>query len=189
MKKKPVHYVDNKLLYAEMTKYIAACRDATVNAAERPRIPDYIGTCIYKTAYRLATKPNFSSYSYKDDMISDGIITCCRYIHNFDPEKSTNPFSYFTQIIYFAFLQRIEKEKKHAYIKQKSIEMGSVMGLLANQPFEGVAQNGNGPQIDTSKIADFELKNNIKPGKPSRAPRKSKTGALDKFIEEIAYEC
>jgi hypothetical protein len=68
----------------------------------------------------LATKPNFSGYSYKEDMIMDGIENCLLYINNFDHMKSSNPFAYFTQVIWYAFLRRIQKEKKQMYIRFKS---------------------------------------------------------------------
>ena len=187
MKKKPAHYVDNKLLYSEMTKFINDCREAKTDEDQRPKIPEYIGVCIYKIATRLATKPNFASYTYKDEMISDGIETCCRYLHNFDPDKSTNPFAYFTQIIYYAFLQRIQKEKKHAYIKQKSIENSSVMNLLVDQPFTEGHFNASYVTIDDGKIADFENKNNISPGKTKKTA-KIKIVGIDKFIEENTDE-
>jgi DNA-directed RNA polymerase specialized sigma24 family protein len=72
-------------------------------------------------------KPNFINYSYREEMISDGIENCLQYIDNFDPTKSNNPFAYFTQIIYYAFLRRIAKEKKQSYIKGK---------LIQDMPFE-----------------------------------------------------
>ena len=59
---------------------------------------------------------------YKDDMICDGIENCIQYIDNFDPEKSKNPFAYFTQIVYYAFLRRIAKEKRQMDIKEKILE-------------------------------------------------------------------
>lgn len=126
MKKPRVNYVDNKRLYGEMIHFINGCRAAEQEGDQRPKVPEYIGECIFKIATKLATKPNFASYTYKDEMISDGIEVCIRYIHNFDPEKSTNPFAYFTQIIYYAFLQRIQKEKKQAYIKAKSFELSLI---------------------------------------------------------------
>ena len=55
-------------------------------------------------------------------MISDGIENCVQYIHNFNPEKSQNPFAYFTQIIHYAFLRRIQREKRQLEIKNKIIE-------------------------------------------------------------------
>lgn len=114
------NYVNNKDLLDALIAYQKTCREAEDAGDGRPRVPDYIGTCIYQIATRLATKPNFSGYSYKEDMISDGIENCLLYINNFNPEKSQNPFAYFTQIIWYAFLRRIQKEKKQMYIRFKS---------------------------------------------------------------------
>lgn len=114
------NYVNNKDLLEALIVYQKLCKEAEDSGEEKPRVPNYVGECIYQIATRLSTKPNFSGYSYKDDMISDGIENCLQYIHNFDPEKSSNPFAYFTQIIWFAFLRRIQKEKKQMYIRFKS---------------------------------------------------------------------
>ena len=73
-------------------------------------------------ATKLATKANFSGYTYKDEMICDALENCVVAVHSFNPEKSKNPFAYFTQIIWYAFLRRIEKEKKQTYVKYKSLE-------------------------------------------------------------------
>ena len=81
---------------------------------EKPRVSNYIGECFLKIANGLSHKPNFMNYTFKDDMVSDGIENCLQYIHNFNPDKSNNPFAYFTQIIYYAFIRRIQREKnKH----------------------------------------------------------------------------
>ena len=119
-KRKTRNYVNNKDLLDALIQYKKDCREAEDAGDPRPRVPDYIGTCIYQIATRLATKPNFSGYSYKEDMISDGIENCLLYIMNFNEEKSQNPFAYFTQIIWYAFLRRIQKEKKQMYIRFKS---------------------------------------------------------------------
>jgi DNA-directed RNA polymerase specialized sigma subunit len=118
--KRKRNYVNNKDLLDSLIKYRADCKEAEDSGEPTPKVPDYIGSCIFQIATRLATKPNFSGYSYKEDMISDGIENCLQYIHNFDPEKSQNPFAYFTQIIWYAFLRRIQKEKKQMYIRFKS---------------------------------------------------------------------
>jgi hypothetical protein len=102
-------------------------KHAEENGLPKPIISNYIGECILKIATHLSYKPNFIGYSYRDDMILDGIENCIQYIDNFDPSKSSNPFAYFTQIIYYAFLRRIAKEKKQSYIKGK---------LIQNMPFE-----------------------------------------------------
>ena len=124
--KKSEHYVDNKKLYAEMVEYLNSVKEAEESGADKPRIPEYIGECLLKISNRLSTRPNFINYTYRDEMISDGIENCVNYIGNFNPEKSTNPFAYFTQIIYFAFLRRIQREKKQLYIKHKSLERSIV---------------------------------------------------------------
>ena len=116
------HYVDNKSLYATMVEFKEACKDAEECGEEAPPIPDMVGAALLKIANRLSTKPNFINYTFREEMVSDGIENCINYIGNFDPDKSKNPFAYFTHIIYYAFLRRIQKEKKQLYIKHKAIE-------------------------------------------------------------------
>ena len=116
------HYVDNKQFLLEMIKWKKEIREAEDSGDEKPPVSEYIGTCFLKIAERLCSKSNFMNYPYKDEMIGDGIENCLMYAHNFNPRKSKNPFSYFTQIIYYAFLRRIEREKKQGYIKYKLTE-------------------------------------------------------------------
>ena len=110
-KKNPQHYVDNKKLLEEMKKFKKDCKDADAVGDNMPPVPDYVGECFLKIANGLSFRPNFINYTYRDEMISDGIENCLQYVYNFDPNKSNNPFAYFTQIIYFAFIRRIQKEK------------------------------------------------------------------------------
>lgn len=110
------HYVDNKKLFETLIKHKKAVARRPKNP---PPIPEYIGECLLKIATRLSHKANFAQYTFKDDMISDAVENCIMYMHNFDPEKSSNPFAYFTQITHFAFIRRIEREKKQSYIKLK----------------------------------------------------------------------
>ena len=116
------HYVSNLEFYAAMKDYKQACLDASEQGLPKPQIPKYIGECLYKIANKLSYRPNFINYSYRDEMIADGLENCITYFDNFNPDKSNNPFSYFTQIIYYAFLRRIQKEKKQVEIKNKMIE-------------------------------------------------------------------
>lgn len=116
------HYVNNAEMLAAVTKYRAELAKSKEDGTEAPRIPEYLGECILKIATRLSRKYNFINYSYRDDMILDGIENCMQCMHSFDPTKSSNPFSYFTQVIYFAFLRRIAKEKKQSYIRGKLIQ-------------------------------------------------------------------
>ena len=135
-RKKSEHYVNNKELLEALIVYRSKVEKSflELNGREptredrakrwegKPPIPNYLGDCFLKIATHLSYKPNFVNYMFRDDMISDGIENCVQYIHNFDPEKSKNPFAYFTQIIHYAFLRRIQKEKKQLDIKTKIIE-------------------------------------------------------------------
>lgn len=138
-RKKSEHYVNNKEFFEALIVYRTKVeksylknfgKDLTEQPKDqrakrwddKPQITNYLGECFLKIATHLSYKPNFVNYMFRDDMISDGIENCIQYIHNFDPEKSKNPFAYFTQIIHYAFLRRIQKEKKQLEIKTKIIE-------------------------------------------------------------------
>ena len=126
-KKAKQHYVNNKEFLAAMIEYKDAVKKSETEGLERPLVTHYIGECLMKIAVHLSHKPNFINYTFKEEMISDGIENCLQYIDNFDPEKSSNPFAYFTQIIYYAFLRRIQKEKKHLYTKYKLMGEAELM--------------------------------------------------------------
>ena len=121
MTKKKEHYVDNERFCEAMTEWKQLVIEAEAQDEPRPPISEYIGECFVKIAEHLSRKPNFINYPFRDEMIADGIENCLMYAHNFNPEKSKNPFSYFTQMIYYAFLRRIEKEKKQNYVKYKRV--------------------------------------------------------------------
>ena len=116
------HYVDNQEFLGEIIKYKEKVRIDAEKGDPKPRVNNYIGGCFLKIATHLSYRPNFINYMYKDDMVCDGIENCIQYIDNFDPAKSKNPFAYFTQIVYYAFLRRIAKEKRQMDIKEKIIE-------------------------------------------------------------------
>ena len=127
MARKKQHYVDNEKFLVVMSDYREEYLQAKDNDTELPIIPDYAGECFLKIAERLSHRPNFINYAFREEMVSDGIENCVMYASNFNPEKSKNPFAYFTQIIYFAFLRRIEKEKKQLYIKYKTMDEFSML--------------------------------------------------------------
>ena len=120
-KPKP-HYVDNKKFLEAMIEYREKCSVAEEKDKKKPDVTNYIGECFLKIANHLSYRPNFINYTYRDDMISDGIENCLQYLNNFNPRKSNNPFAYFTQIIYYAFVRRIQKEKKQVTIKHRMIQ-------------------------------------------------------------------
>ena len=121
-RKRSEHYVNNKEFLAAIVEYKEKVALAEERGEAKPRITNYLGECFLKIATHLSFKPNFVNYMFKDDMVCDGIENCVQYINNFNPEKSKNPFAYFTQIIHYAFLRRIQKEKKQLEIKTKIIE-------------------------------------------------------------------
>ena len=121
-RKRSEHYVNNKEFLYAIVEYKAKIKEAEEQGKPKPRITNYLGSCFLKIATHLSYKPNFVNYMFKDDMVCDGIENCVQYINNFNPEKSSNPFAYFTQIIHYAFLRRIQKEKKQLEIKTKIIE-------------------------------------------------------------------
>ena len=121
-KKKGEHYVDNKVFFQAMVEWKETCQLAEEQEKIQPPVSNYIGECFLKIATHLSYRPNFINYTYRDEMISDGIENCLQYVGNFNSEKSKNPFAYFTQIIYYAFLRRIAKEKKQTHVRNKMIE-------------------------------------------------------------------
>ena len=161
MKKKTEYYVNNKEFLEAITVY----RNAVIKAREaedpRPRVPNYIGECFLKIATHLSYKPNFVNYMFREDMICDGIENCLQYIDNFDPTKSSNPFAYFTQIIYYAFLRRIQKEKKQMEIKNKILEKSGYDEVMHTDTYDGTMSGMNANQADMGSIKEnIEIKMN-----------------------------
>ena len=166
------HYIDNKQFLAALVEYKKEVARAKKNNEERPQVPDYIGDCFIKIANHLAYKSNFINYSFREDMILDAIENCLIYMDNFDPKKSSNPFSYFTQITYYAFIRRIQKEKKHLQIKYRYIESLDIEGIIRQAHDEGTYDNGFikylKQQADT---AQHELSETKKEKKMTRKPK------------------
>jgi hypothetical protein len=147
--KKQKHYINNPDFLQALMAYKAEQKRCKAEKLPEPPIPNYIGECFMKIAEGLSHKPNFINYTYRDEMMSDGIENCLMYFDNFNPEKSNNPFAYFTQIIYYAFLRRIQKEKKQLYVKYKATEQ---MGIL--DEFEML-------ELEDGTTRQFELYENI----------------------------
>jgi len=136
-RKRSEHYVNNKEFLAALIAYRESVDLAKLRGEPKPKITNYIGECFLKIATHLSFKPNFVNYMFKDDMICDGIENCIQYIHNFNPEKSQNPFAYFTQIIHYAFLRRIQKEKKQLEIKNKILERTGFDQVFEDNSIDG----------------------------------------------------
>lgn len=184
--KKSIHYVDNKKFFEEILKYKKEVRKAKRLGLEEPRIPEYVGECIWKIADKLSTKPCFVNYSYRDEMISDGIENCILYFKDYDPKVGQNPFAYFTQVIYFAFLRRIKKEEKNRYIVYKNFQHSIIHGH--NDGIENIFLNDENNLITpviydniNSFMDKFEKKEEVLKQKR----RKTKKG-LEKYYNETA---
>lgn len=170
------HYIDNKKFLEEMISYKKRVSEAQGSSTIKPKLPEYVGKCFILIAENLSRKPNFISYTFRDEMIEDAIENCVMYADNFNPEKSNNPFAYFTQVSYYAFLRRINREKKELYTKYKMTE---TMGTL-DEHDQLESDDGNNRQ--------FELYENIS-GFIERfeASKKAKVRPkinLEKFIED-----
>ena len=132
-KKKTIHYVNNKEFLQAIVERKTLIKEAESVGEPPPQISNYLGECILKIANHLSYRPNFINYTYREEMISDGIENCLQYIDRFDPAKSSNPFAYFTQIIYYAFVRRITKEKKQQLIKEKLLKESNIESRIAVQ--------------------------------------------------------
>lgn len=175
------HYVDNKEFYKAMLERHTQVAHAKANDLPLPAITNEIGEYIMKVATGLSKKYNFASYYYKDEMIGDAIINCLKYIDNYDPEVTKNPFSYFTQGCYYAFISRIANEEKKTYIKFKKVIENQTLGYLANSEIGSHAMDN----VDTTNdymeefIQKYEEKQKIKTNK-----QKSTVGSgLERFYE------
>jgi hypothetical protein len=182
---KNAHYVDNRKLYEAIVEYRKVIKEKEAEGLDRPPIPTYIGHCMLMIANRLSLKPNFVNYSYREEMISDGIENCVCYFDNYDPDRYDNPFAYFTQIIYFAFLRRIQKEKKQLYIKHKSLENSFLMHELYEQ----------GEQDEVDFIPSYVDMDNENMNEFIKAfetnldkKRKKRKRGLEKFIDDETGE-
>jgi len=162
------HYVDNKKFLVAMVEYREKVQKAEDKKRTKPVVTNYIGECFLKIANHLSYRPNFINYTYRDDMISDGIENCLQYMRNFNPEKSNNPFAYFTQIIYYAFIRRIQKEKKQQDVKAKLIAT-SATEMMMDSLVGDDAQYKN-------QMLEF-LQRNVKesvPAEPKKVKKKKK---------------
>ena len=122
------HYVNNRKFLISLIHHRRNCNHAKIRGIDAPRVPEYIGECFLKIGTHLSFKPNFANYTFREDMVSDGVENCLVYMHNFNPRKSRNPFGYFTSVIYYAFVRRIQRERRHTYLRYKMIEEAVIAG-------------------------------------------------------------
>lgn len=169
------NYINNKTLYGAMIHYKNELKEAIDSDKEKPIVPKYIGESILKICNNLAKKPNFSGYTYKQDMISDGIMDCISAVDNFDPDRTNNPFAYFTQIAWNAFLRRIQKEKKQTYIKHKNYENGFLLMDIFDEGNKSVQLKSN--EYSSEIVRSFE-------DKFTKTKKSSKLVGVEKFAKK-----
>lgn len=192
-----VHYVDNKELYEHLKYYLERYNDAfdkqkaqglSKDEMDLPPVTDYIADAIFKICDNLSRKSNFFGYTYREDMVLDGAENCLRYISNFKPDKSKNPFSYFSQIAYYAFLRRIKSEHKETYVKCKAMELAildydKIGDLNPHDTSNFTANSGMAYDNIFDFIDEYEEKmRKSKEEKRSKTVKKSEN--LDEFMED-----
>jgi len=181
-----IHYVDNAKFLEAMIEYKDEYNKAKEENADLPMISEYLGSVFLKIAQRLSFRPNFINYAFKNDMISDGIENCLHYIHNFNPERSNNPFAYFTQIIFYAFIRRIQKEKKQLYIKYKSMQNYEI----APEYMDYKNSTDNAVSLGDYRNSDFKVMvddfvDTFEKSKKKKAVKKTESN-LELFMRAIA---
>lgn len=152
--KDSTHYVDNKKFYQAFVEYKLKYDNAKEKGLQAPRLPDYIGSCFMKIAERYSHHASFVNYPYRDEMIADAIENCVLYAHDFDPTRGTNPFAYFSQITWNAFIRRINKENKNKYITYKSHQMQSLYSGLSDSEMGSSSEEGSSTSIPTQDLYD-----------------------------------
>jgi len=175
-------YINNADFYKALVEYKKACNEAEEAGEEYPVITNYIGKCIFDIANKLKYRYNFINYPFREDMVSDGIENGVMVVRNFDPEKSKNPFAYFTQVIYYAFVRRIQKEKKQLYIKHKVMENSVLHGDAVTQSEQGGSTEAGHIDLTTDYMNDF-VSNYEESMEKKKKPKQTK-GAIDKFYTD-----
>lgn len=171
-----VHYVNNKEFLKHIKEHAKNVRRCKRNKLPPPQVTDFIAICISNIANKLANRPNFINYTFREDMISDGIENCLQYINNFNPKKSNNPFAYFTQIIYFAFVRKIQKEKRQLYTKFKMAE-NTMLHEVPEMEHGGTSKYGS----DHSDAFMREFMENFEKGRENKKTKAKKAKKTKKL--------
>jgi len=192
------HYVDNKKFGLALVDYATAVNEAKANGTTIPVVPNYIAECFLKISEGLSHKVNFIRYTYREEMVMDAVENCLRAITNYNPNAVTrtgtqNAFSYFTQICFFAFLRRIEKEKKQQDIKFKFIEQAGIEDFIAQ--VEGDDTHGEQAFIDSLrerigriKEKDSQIKEYAKKEKKNKSLELFMTDSMVDELESFIAE-
>jgi hypothetical protein len=197
-KKEPIHYVDNKEFTIAVHEYVQKVNEAKVNDEELPQVTDYIAECFLKICHGLSARPEFMGYSYKEEMVMDGVENCIRYIANYKLEAATrsgkpNAFGYFTQISFYAFVRRIQKENKQRDVKNKYIENMNIEDIMTHidsgstiveQNYMDMLKTKNAEMSSKEEDESLDGTTKIKSKSNKQAKKKKPSqNDLDKFME------
>ena len=181
-KKRRVNYVNNAHFYEALVQFRKDCEEAEDSGDDLPPTPRYVGECLMQISQRLSYKPNFINYPFREEMVSDGLENAVMAIRNFNPDKTQNPFAYFTQVIYFAFIRRIHKEKRQLYIKHKVAQQTFIMEELTNK--SEYSEHSGVAEVANEYMDDFVSKYEEKMGINQPSSKKKTKKGLEKFYEE-----
>lgn len=174
-KTQPTHYVNNAGFHSALVQYKEQRDAAIAEGKDIPRIPEYIGACFLKIAEGLGQKHNFRNYSYLDDMIQVGVLTCVKNMNSFDTSRGTSAFQYFTQVVWYSFLGTIKRNKAEEQARRDMFFKGSYETYSLMEADEDFNLTYNDFINDLGKD---DIPHEPKPIKA----KKPKVGAIDLFI-------
>jgi len=108
------NYVNPKKLKIELNRY-----------KRTKKISNLLGEMFLLISKNMAHRPNFVGYTnnWRDEMIEQGVLHLCRYTRKFDStKKNSNAFAYCSKIVYNAFIQYINSEKKYEAFKSNMLD-------------------------------------------------------------------
>ncbi len=191
-KRQSIHYVNNAEFSQAVVDYVTIVNECQKDDILVPKVPDYIAQCFLKISEGLSHKSNFIGYTYREEMVMDAVENCLKAILNYNLEAATrtgkpNAFAYFTQIVWYAFLRRIAKEKKQQDIKMKYLTKSGIENFLINEHGDEMSNQVAGAFVDTLrnridkvKTLDIEVKEFNKEEK-----RKKRTQTADSDLGEF----
>lgn len=185
------HYVDNKALYREFCRYHDMKNKWLSEGKGVPPLTNKIGEAILQIASRRSYSWNFINYTsnWKEEMIDDAVEVCVRYAHNFNPEKSQNPFAYLTRIVNNAFSNRIKLEQEQTYIRYKHFDdMGGFSGSLENNvnpdDIQSLDETSDVYRDRLEWVRKFEERRGINKGRQKRKKHDTNIASVDALFTD-----